>query len=285
MQKRIFFLLGIVLSSLLGFATNVQAAANVIDNPSFEHDNTQWQCANLLGSCDDDSINIGTDYYTPDGDSVLLLGESAIIQQVFRLSRDGVRSVLSFYYKSPFSGDGNVFTIKLVDVKNGKVYLKEQYIVPVETTSYNSWKQTQLTVPKSAKGRKVKLTIKQNSGTGYYDLFAMRKAAYATARVYVGGDVEEYNWMEPEPVTGAKVWIKDANGHRVNVRPAGANKTDRDRFVLTDTNGEAKFSVIDVSSSDGAYSVCASYETYKECTSLEALLGSSDNYAAITLWQ
>lgn len=254
-------------------ALPAQAAPNAVNDPSFEKNNSSW--------AGDTDFNYGL--YTPDGDWVLGLDESSSVSQILRVPNDGKRSSLTFYYESPsITSDDMSFTIQLVDKKNNTKYINEPYTVST-STAWNRWHQVRITVPKKAKGKRVELRIKQTQGSGNYDLVELRKAAYPTARVYVGGNTEEYDWMEPEPLTGAKVWVKDANNHRVSIRPEGADQAQRDRSILTDSDGEVEFSIIDVSPDDEKYSVCTSYENKKACNPLQALMGSTDNYTSFDL--
>lgn len=263
-----------VFSVLLGVvALPAQAAPNAVNDPSFEKNNSSWD-----GDAD---FNYGS--YTPDGDWVLSLDESAMASQTLRVPADGKRSSLTFYYESPsITSDDMSFTVQLVDKKNNTKYINEPYTITT-STAWNRWHQARITVPKKAKGKRVELRIKQTQGNGNYDLVELRKAAYPTARVYVGGNTEEYNWMEPEPLTGAKVWVKDANNQRVSIRPDGADRTERDLSILTDSDGEVEFSIIDVSPDDEEYTVCASHENITDCNTIPALMGSTDNYTSFDL--
>lgn len=263
-----------IFAVLLGaVALPAQAAPNAVSDPSFEKNNSSWD-----GDAD---FNYGS--YTPDGVWVLGLDESNAISQTLRVPNDGKRSSLTFYYESPsITSEEMSFTVQLVDTKNNTKYINEPYTIST-STAWNRWHQVRITVPKKAKGKRVELRIKQTQGSGNYDLVELRKAAYPTARVYVGGDTEEYDWMEPEPLTGAKVWVKDANNHRVSIRPEGTDQAQRDGSILTDSDGEVEFSIIDVSPDDEEYSVCASYEDITDCNTLQALMGSEDNYTSFDL--
>lgn len=229
-------------------------------NPSFEQDDTYWECEG-----NDCPIYVQEYHqFAVTGTHYAAIYGTTSIYQDLHLPQQANRLGIIFHYWLNGQVNSSV-QLKIIDQETNEVYLdkttNQAFASEMKTQSY--------VLPETALGRNVRIQF-NIIGEVYLDTIHIeRTLGYPAMRAYIT------SWTGENDLSGARISVFDSSGKRLRLKNV-KNKITSRSIVTNSTGATPLFRMLGVRKNNQAFSLCAKKGSIQGCTAITPPMAGKD---------